>query len=92
MLRLIDPTELNEQQARGMKLHILESGKYNNKSILEMVEAGKNTISVPILVEDLVVVIKAFFGLASILFGMKSSLPVEVKKLYRVMEINRLLL
>ena len=79
MLRLKDPTRLNKQHSRGMKLHILERGKDNNKSILEMVEAGKNAICVPILVEDLLVVIKAFFGLASILFGMKSSLPVEVK-------------
>jgi hypothetical protein len=47
---------------------------------------------VPISVEDLLIVIKAFYGLASILFGTKSSLTVEVKQLYRAMEINRLLL
>jgi len=75
-----------------MKLHILEQGKDNSKSILEMVEASKNAISVPILVKDLLIVIKVFYGLASILFGIKSSLPVEVKQLYRAMEINRLLL
>ena len=30
-IRLKNPTALNEQHARGMKLHILESGKDNNK-------------------------------------------------------------
>jgi hypothetical protein len=47
MLRLKKPTKMNKQHSRGMKLHILEQGKDNNKSILEMVEASKNAISVP---------------------------------------------
>ena len=63
MLRLKDPTKLNKQHSRGMKLHILKQGKDNNKSILEMVESSKNTISVLTSVEDLLIVVKDFSGL-----------------------------
>lgn len=90
MLRLKDPTELNEQQSKGMKLHILEQGKDNNKSILEIVEANKNVISIPSSVEDLLIVINAFGGVASILFGTKSSLTLALRQLSRDMGLNKL--
>ena len=92
MLKVKDPTNLNEQHSRGMKLHILEQGKDNNKSILEIVEKGKHKISIPTTVEDLLIVTNSFSGLASILFGPKSSLPIALKHLYHEMETNKLLL
>ena len=92
MLKVKDPTDLNEQQARGMKLHILEQGKDNNKNVLELIEANKNVISIPTSVEDLMIVTRAFAGLGSILFGRNSSLPTSLKQLCLEMEMNRLLL
>ena len=47
MLRVKDPTKLNKQQSMGMKLHILEQGKENNKNILEIVEKGKHAVRIP---------------------------------------------
>ena len=75
-----------------MKLHILEQGKDNNKNIMEMIEACKHVINIPTTVEDLMIIINAFAGLAAILFGKKSSLPRALRLLHQEMELNRLLL
>jgi hypothetical protein len=92
MLKVKDPTDLNEQQARGMKLHILEQGKENNKNVLELIETNKNVINIPTTVEDLMIIVSAFAGLSSILFGKKSSLPGSLRQLHSEMGLNRLLL
>ena len=68
-LRVKDPTTLNEQHARGMELHILESGKDSNKDIVERIQASKKKIKLPTTIEDLITIVKGFGGIAAILFG-----------------------
>ena len=68
LLRVKNPTTLNEQQARGMDIHILESGKDNNKDIMEMIQASKKKISLPTNIEDLITIVRGYGGIASILF------------------------
>ena len=69
LLRVKDPTTLNEQQARGMELHILEAGKDHNKEVMEKIQASKKKIILPTTFEDLTTIVKGFGGIASILFG-----------------------
>jgi hypothetical protein len=68
-LRVKDPTTLNEQHARGMELHILESGKDSNKDIVERIQASKKKIKLPTTIEDLITIVKGFGGIAAILLG-----------------------
>ena len=89
-LRVKNPTALNEQLTRGMNLHILESGKDNNKSILEMIQANKKSIKLPTNIEELMIIIKGFAGLTTILFGRNSSLPSSLIQLASELYTNRL--
>ena len=92
MIRVKNPTALNEQQAKGMNLHILELGKDNNKNIMEMIQASKNSVKIPTNIEDLLIIIKGFGGLAAIVFGNNSSLTSNLKQLARDLHINKVLL
>jgi hypothetical protein len=67
-------------------------GQDNNNSIQEIVEQGKHAISIPTLVKDLLIVTNSISGLALLLFGLKSRLPVELKQLFYEMELKKLLL
>ena len=90
-LRVKDPTTLNEQHARGMELHILESGKDSNKDIMEKIQASKKKIKLPTTVEDLITIVRGFGGIASILFGSLSILPTNLRQFARELNINKLL-
>jgi hypothetical protein len=93
-IRVKNPTALNEQQARGMNLHILESGKDNNKSIMEMIQSNKKPIKIPTNIEELMIIVKGFGGLAlaTILFGRNSSLPLSLNQLARDLSTNKIIL
>jgi len=90
-LRVKDPTTLNEQHARGMELHILESGKDSNKDIIEKIQASKKKIKLPTTIEDLITIVKGFGGIAAILFGAFSILPTNLRQFARELNINKLL-
>lgn len=92
MLRVKDPTTLNEQQARGMELHILEAGKDHNKEVMEKIQASKKKIILPTTFEDLTTIVKGFGGIASILFGGGSILPTNLRQFARELNINKLLI
>lgn len=89
-LRVKNPMALNEQQSRGMNLHILEAGKENSKSILEMIRANKKPIKLPTIVEELIVLVRGFGGIATILFGKSSSLAYSLVQLGRELSTNKL--
>ena len=91
-IRVKDPTTLNEQHARGMELHILESGKDNNKDIRERIEASRKKIKMPTTIEDLITLVKGFGGITAILFGPMSILPMNLKSFARELIINKVLL
>ena len=91
-IRVKNPTALNEQQARGMNLHILEAGKDNNKSIMEMIQSNKKPIKIPTDIEELTTIVKGFGGLATILFGKNSSLPTSLIQLARDLSLNKFIL
>ena len=75
LIRVKDPTTLNEQHVRGMELHILESGKNNNKDIMEKIQASKKKVELPTTIEDLITIVKGFGGICAILFGGGASYP-----------------
>ena len=90
-LRVKDPTTLNEQHARGMELHILESGKDNNKDIVERIQASKKKIRLPTTIEELIIIVKGFGGIATILFGGMSILSTNLRQFARDLGINKVL-
>jgi len=92
LLRVKNPTEVQAQDARGMRLHILETGKDNNKSVMELIESNKHPIKLPTTIEDLLIILKGFGGLAAICFGKDSTLPVSLLNLARDLSLNKLLL
>jgi len=93
LLRVKDPTTLNEQQARGMELHILEAGKDHNKEVMEIIQASKKKIILPTTFEDLTTIVKGFGGIASILFGGGSILPTNLRQfIARELNINKTLI
>ena len=92
LLRVKSPTELNVQQTRGMHLHILESGKDNNKSVLDQIQSNKNPIKLPATIEDMLLIINGFGGLARICFGKDSSLPLNLTRFARELATNKLFL
>ena len=79
MIMVKEPTGHNEQQVRGIELHLLEQNKDNNKDVLEMVKAGKNQIIVPIHFEDFSTHCKGLLGLSAIVFGTTSLLTMALK-------------
>ena len=91
LIRVKDPTTLNEQHARGMELHILESGKDNNKDIRERIEASRKRIEMPTTIEDLITIVKGFGAIAAILFGASSLLPTNLRLFARELNTNRTL-
>lgn len=90
LLRLNDPTRLNKQQAKGIKLHLLKVGKENNKNALEMVKAGKNQIYIPTNFKDMLTLSKEILGISAMVFGPMSSLTLALKAFCKDVESRQM--
>jgi len=92
MIMVKEPTGSNEQQVRGMELHLLEQHKDNNKEVLEMVKAKKNQIKIPKHFEDFSTHCKGLLGLSAITFGISSLLTKALQAFCENVENRRMTL
>ena len=59
---------------------------------MEMIQSNKKPIKIPTNIEELMIIVKGFGGLATILFGKNSSLPSSLIQLARDLSTNKIIL